>query len=35
MSIVYRRGAKKIEAHVDKFMALMHIIANLQGSYGV
>ena len=35
MGIVYRRGIKKIEAHIDKFMALMHIVANLQGSYGV
>jgi len=35
MGIVYRRGIKKIEAHIDKFMALMHIVANLEGSYGV
>jgi len=35
MAILYRRGIKKIEAHIDKFMALMHIVANLEGSYGV
>ena len=35
MAIVYRRGIKRIEAHIDKFMALMHIVANLEGSYGV
>lgn len=35
MGIVYRRGIKKIEAHIDKFMTLMHIVANLEGSYGV
>jgi len=35
MAILYRRGVKKIEAHIDKFMALMHIVANLEGSYGV
>ena len=31
MAILYRRGIKKIEAHIDKFMALMHIVANLEG----
>ena len=35
MEIVYRRGIKKIEAHIDKFMTVMHIVANLEGSYGV
>lgn len=35
MAILYRRGLKKIEAHIDKFMALMHIVANLEGSYGL
>jgi hypothetical protein len=35
MAILYRRGIKRIEAHIDKFMALMHIVANLEGSYGV
>ena len=35
MAVLYRRGVKKIEAHIDKFMALMHIVANLEGSYGV
>lgn len=35
MAILYRRGIRKIEAHIDKFMALMHIVANLTGSYGV
>ena len=35
MAILYRRGLKKIEAYIDKFMALMHIVANLEGSYGV
>ena len=35
MAILYRRGVKNVEAHIDKFMALMHIVANVKGSYGV
>jgi hypothetical protein len=34
MAILYRRGINKIKAHIDKFMALVHIVANLEGSYG-
>ena len=34
MTILYRRGINKIKAHIDKFMALVHIVANLEGSYG-
>lgn len=35
MKHIYKRGIDKIRGHVLKFMNLMHILANLQGTYGV
>jgi len=35
MAIIYRRGLNNIEAHIDKFMALINIMANIQGYYPV
>jgi len=35
MAHVYKRGIDKIRGHILKFMNLMHILANLTGTYGV
>ena len=35
MKQVYKRGIDKIRGHILKFMNLMHILANLTGTYGV
>ena len=35
MKHIYKRGISKIRGHILKFMNLMHILANLQGTYGV
>ncbi len=35
MKHLYKRGIDKIRGHILKFMNLMHILANLTGTYGV
>ena len=35
MKHLYKRGIDKIKGHILKFMNLMHILANLTGTYGV
>jgi hypothetical protein len=35
MKHVYKRGTEKIRGHILKFMNLMHIVANVTGTYGV
>ena len=35
MAHIYKRGIDKIRGHILKFMNLMHILANLSGTYGV
>ena len=35
MKHVYKRGIDKIRGHILKFMNLMHILANVTGTYGV
>ena len=35
MKHIYKRGIDKIRGHILKFMNLMHILANVTGTYGV
>jgi len=35
MKHIYKRGVGNIHGHILKFMNLMHIVANVTGSYGV
>ena len=35
MKHVYKRGTKKIQGHILRFMNLMHMVANIIGTYGV
>jgi hypothetical protein len=35
MRRVYKRGVGNILGHILKFMNLMHILANVTGTYGV
>jgi hypothetical protein len=35
MAHIYKRGIAKIRGHIIKFMNLMHILANVTGTYGV
>ena len=35
MNYLYKRGIENVKAHIDKFMSLMHLIANVNGYYPV
>jgi hypothetical protein len=35
MRRVYKRGVGNILGHIHKFMNLIHILANVTGTYGV